>query len=340
MARILQRPRRGDEPVTTDPESGASLVGPAHRHSGGRALHMPLRRSDARRHRSERLLAAATASSTPSSRWPASSAGRSATRPATRSADWSTSWRGGPTGRPTLRSAGWWCGSAVGWPSWTPSAIDRLEHAEVVLRSARLDLRDFSRRPGEVMLGQATCSTTSWSTSTTCRSSGRPTCTWRPVLGRVRLVGVDVATPRCCAGSGPGGGAAARPPTGSSTGPPSSRSGTTGRQGAPEVRLRTTHEGLHRLRPGELADLLEDLRRPERQELLAALSARRGGRRPRGDGARGPRPSCCASPSPTRRPTCCRPWSPTRRSTPSATCRRGRAGGPAGPHAGRPRRPT
>ena len=30
---------------------------------------------------------------------------------------------------------------------------------------------------------------------------------------------------------------------------------------------------MHRLRPGELADLLEDLRRDERQDLLAALSA-------------------------------------------------------------------
>ena len=37
------------------------------------------------------------------------------------------------------------------------------------------------------------------------------------------------------------------------------------------VRLRSSHEGLQRLRPGELADLLEDLGRPGRQELLAAL---------------------------------------------------------------------
>ena len=37
------------------------------------------------------------------------------------------------------------------------------------------------------------------------------------------------------------------------------------------VRLRASHEGLHRLRPGELADLLEDLGRPARQELLAVL---------------------------------------------------------------------
>jgi Mg/Co/Ni transporter MgtE len=35
--------------------------------------------------------------------------------------------------------------------------------------------------------------------------------------------------------------------------------------------LRASHEGLRRLRPGELADLLEDLGRPARQELLANL---------------------------------------------------------------------
>ena len=51
-------------------------------------------------------------------------------------------------------------------------------------------------------------------------------------------------------------------------------------QGAtPEVRLRTTNEELHRLRPGELADLLEDLAarapgaagRPEPEEAADAL---------------------------------------------------------------------
>jgi Mg/Co/Ni transporter MgtE len=38
-----------------------------------------------------------------------------------------------------------------------------------------------------------------------------------------------------------------------------------------QVALRTSNEGLQRLRPGELADLLEDLGRPARQELLAQL---------------------------------------------------------------------
>src|SRR6202042_1115564 len=34
------------------------------------------------------------------------------------------------------------------------SAIDRLDHAQVILRSSRLDLRDVIRRPGEVLLAK------------------------------------------------------------------------------------------------------------------------------------------------------------------------------------------
>ena len=43
----------------------------------------------------------------------------------------------------------------------------------------------------------------------------------------------------------------------------------------PNVTLRASHEDLHRLRPGELADLLEDLGRDARQELLASLEPER-----------------------------------------------------------------
>jgi CBS domain-containing protein len=43
-----------------------------------------------------------------------------------------------------------------------------------------------------------------------------------------------------------------------------------GRPGAP-VKLRRPHRGLHKLRPADLADLLEDLGRSERRELLSLL---------------------------------------------------------------------
>ncbi len=95
------------------------------------------------------------------------------------------------------------------------------------------------------------------------------------VLGRIRLVGADVSTATLLRRLGPRrwrprptpdrviDWAAIQPfsePTEDSDSPTTS------------VKLKMTNEGLHRLRPGELADLLEDLRRDERRELLAALS--------------------------------------------------------------------
>jgi len=95
------------------------------------------------------------------------------------------------------------------------------------------------------------------------------------VIGRIRLVGADVSTSTLLRRLGPRRWRpsptpdrvidwAAIQPFGDSS---DSVDGNT------QVRLKTTHEGLHRLRPGELADLLEDLRRDERSELLAALSS-------------------------------------------------------------------
>ena len=82
-------------------------------------------------------------------------------------------------------------------------------------------------------------------------------------------------TPPCCAGSARAGGG--RVPTPDrvidwAAIQPFAESAGEANGEATQVRLKTTNEGLHRLRPGELADLLEDLRRDERRELLAALS--------------------------------------------------------------------
>lgn len=145
--------------------------------------------------------------------------------------------------------------------------VGRLAHAEVELRSARLDLRDFSRRPGEVLLARDVLDHQLVDVDgvQVIRAADLYLA---PVAGRIRLVGVDVSVQSLLRRLGP---ARWRPrptpdrvidwaaiqPFGDS---------------APTVRLRTSHEGLHRLRPGELADLLEDLGRPARQELLAALA--------------------------------------------------------------------
>jgi len=97
------------------------------------------------------------------------------------------------------------------------------------------------------------------------------------VIGRIRLVGADVSNATLLRRLGPRRWRprptpdrvidwAAIQPFAESAGREGTVNGTTA-----AVRLKTTNEGLHRLRPGELADLLEDLRRDERRELLAAL---------------------------------------------------------------------
>jgi CBS domain-containing protein len=255
------RPARSTGDVPARPEDA--------RRSGGRVLHAPRRRPGARRHRTERILATT----------------------AVRQAIVSVA---GLVGRPVRNQAGDEIGSLVDvvarwsdgqtYPPVTGlvvrvgrrlafvdvSTIDRVEHAQVVLRTARLDLRDFARRAGEVMLGRDVLDhqLVDIDGKQVIRAADLYLA---PVLGRVRLVGVDVSPSTLLRRLGPRRWRvrptpdrvidwAAIQPFGEAT------------SDGVEVRLRTSHDGLHRLRPGELADLLENLRRPERQELLAALS--------------------------------------------------------------------
>jgi CBS domain-containing protein len=161
------------------------------------------------------------------------------------------------------------------------SAIDHLEHGQVLLRTARLDLRDFARRPGEVMLGRDVLDHQMVDVDgvQVIRAADLYLA---EVLGRTRLVGVDVSASTLLRRLGPRRWRtlptpdrvidwAAIQPFGEPGEPGAEEGGTPQPPGSP-VRLRTSHEGLARLRPGELADLLEDLRRDERQELLAALA--------------------------------------------------------------------
>ncbi|HZT65336.1 MAG TPA: CBS domain-containing protein [Acidimicrobiales bacterium] len=145
-------------------------------------------------------------------------------------------------------------------------AIERFTHGDVCLRSSRLDLRDYQRRPGEVLIAKDLLDHQLVDVDgvQVVRASDLYLAN---VRGRLRLVGVDVSVNSLVRRLGP-----ARWRT----------RPTPGRvidwaaiqpfgDGTNLVRLRTSHEGLHRLRPGELADLLEDLGRPARQELLAHL---------------------------------------------------------------------
>jgi CBS domain-containing protein len=144
--------------------------------------------------------------------------------------------------------------------------IAEVANEHVQLRSARLDLVDFARRPGEVMLARDVVDHQLVDVDGVQVIRAADLYLAR-VGGTLRLVGADVSLQTLIRRLGPKhwrgrptpdkviDWAAIQPFSGE----------------VPNVRLRTSHEGLHRLRPGELADLLEDLGRSARQELLAAL---------------------------------------------------------------------
>lgn len=146
------------------------------------------------------------------------------------------------------------------------SAIARLSHQDILLNSARVDLRDFQRRPGEVMLAKDVLDHQLVDVDgvQVIRAADLLVA---HALGAWRLVGVDVSLQSLVRRLGPSKWRTRPTPDRVidwAAIQPFSDIG-------PTVRLRTSNEGLHRLRPGELADLLEDLGRPARQELLAAL---------------------------------------------------------------------
>ena len=147
--------------------------------------------------------------------------------------------------------------------------VARLGHDVVELRSARLDLRDFERREGEVTLIRDVLDHQLVDVDgvKVVRSADLYIA---PVQDVFRLVGVDVSAQSLLRRLGPARWRtrptpdkvidwAAIQPFGTPTGP----------SGA--VRLRAPHQGLRRLRPGEVADLLEELSSPARRELLSVL---------------------------------------------------------------------
>lgn len=152
-------------------------------------------------------------------------------------------------------------------PAYLPiSQVQAIESDKVRLRSARLDLRDFQRRTGEVVLGRDVLDRQLVDVDgvRVVRASDL-------YLARVglswRLVGVDVGMASLLRRLGPARNRnratpervldwAMVQPFGANPG---------------ELRLAHSNHALHRLRPSEVADLLEELGRDERQELLDAL---------------------------------------------------------------------
>jgi hypothetical protein len=148
-------------------------------------------------------------------------------------------------------------------------AIGELTRGGVTLRTARLDLRDFLRRPGEVLLAGDVLD--HQLIDLQGRQVLRAADLYLARMGsQFRLVGLDVGFASLLRRLGPRAlrgrptperviDWAAVAPFGDVTASPAA------------VHLRTNDEQLRRLAPADLADLLEDLARPARQELLDRL---------------------------------------------------------------------
>ena len=153
--------------------------------------------------------------------------------------------------------------------TWVPAAqIALVTHGEVRLSSARLDLRDVVRRPGEVGLAADVLD------HQLIDVDGRRVIRAADVLlaplrGELRLVGVDVSIVSLIRRLGP---ARLRTrPTPDRVIDWAAIQPLSEENRAAGVRLREPAQALRRLRPGELADLLEQLGSSERRQLLDSL---------------------------------------------------------------------
>ena len=144
--------------------------------------------------------------------------------------------------------------------------VDRVTQDGVTLKSARLSLADFERRDGEVALMGDVIDHQLVDVDGV-RVVRAADLYLAPVAGELRLVGADVGVTTLLRRLGPARYRARPTPERvidwAAIQP-------FGRPGSP-LRLRDSNRELHRLQPAEVADLLEELGRPQRQELLAAL---------------------------------------------------------------------
>lgn len=150
------------------------------------------------------------------------------------------------------------------------SAIAQVNHRWISLRSARMDLRDYVRRPGEVLLARDLLDHQLVDVDgvQVIRAADVYVA---PVGEQVHVVGVDVSVQTLLRRLGPKRLRGRPTPDRVIDWDAIAPFGEEATDGPATVRLRRSQQALRRLRPGELADLLEDLGRPGRQELLATL---------------------------------------------------------------------
>ncbi len=150
------------------------------------------------------------------------------------------------------------------------SAIDRLHRRSVTLRTARLDLREFQRREGEVLLARDILDHQLVDTDEI--QVIRAADLYLAQVGDpIHLVGVDVSLQTLLRRLGPKRFRWHPTPDRVIDWAAIESFGADSAESPSAVKLRAPHSALRKLRPAELADVLEGLGRPGRQELIDSL---------------------------------------------------------------------
>ncbi len=150
------------------------------------------------------------------------------------------------------------------------AAIAKVERRSVTLRTARMDLREFQRREGEVLLARDILDHQLVDTDEV-QVIRAADLYLAQVADQVRLVGVDVSLQTLLRRLGPKRWRWRPTPDRVIDWAAIESFGADSPEVPAAVKLRTPHAALRRLRPAELADVLEGLGRPGRRELLASL---------------------------------------------------------------------
>ncbi|KOU53561.1 magnesium transporter MgtE N-terminal domain-containing protein [Streptomyces sp. WM6378] len=149
-------------------------------------------------------------------------------------------------------------------------AVEQVNAGRVRLRTARMDLREYERRPGEVLLARDVLDHQLVDVDGV-QVTRAADLYLAPLADRIVLVGVDVSLPTLLRRLGPRRWQVRPTPERVLDWQSVAPFAEHATEGPAEVHLRGTRATLHQLRPADLADVLEDLGRAERQQLLAWL---------------------------------------------------------------------
>jgi CBS domain-containing protein len=150
------------------------------------------------------------------------------------------------------------------------AAVDHVDRRSVTLRTARLDLREFQRRDGEVLLAGDILDHQLVDTDE-IQVIRAADLYLAQVGAQLRLVGVDVSLQTLLRRLGPKSLRWRPTPDRVIDWAAIESFGADSPEVPAAVKLRAPNSALRRLRPAELADVLESLGRPGRKELLASL---------------------------------------------------------------------